>query len=97
MKLKPGFAVEYQKRHDEIWPGLVQRLRDAGISNYTIYLDAETNALFAIQYQSTPAAAAELPSDSMVKKWWLYMSDIMETNADKSPISTPLVEVFHLD
>lgn len=49
MKLKPGFEQEYQKRHDEIWPELAQLLKDNGISDYTIFLDEETNTLFAVQ------------------------------------------------
>lgn len=97
MKLKPGHAAAYQKRHDEIWPELARRLKEAGISDYTIFLDPETHILFAVQNQASPAAAAELPSDVLVRKWWSFMSDIMETNPDRSPVCVPLVEMFHLD
>lgn len=97
MQLKPGCAAEYQKRHDEIWPVLAQRLKDAGISDYSIFLDPETQVLFAFQRQASPAAAAALPSDAVVRKWWAFMADIMETNPDRSPVSVPLVEVFHQD
>ncbi len=50
MKLKPGMADEYKKRHDEIWPELIDLLRRNGVSDYTIFLDEETNTLFAVQY-----------------------------------------------
>ncbi len=39
MKLKPGFEAEYQKRHDEIWPELSKVLTEAGVSDYSIFLD----------------------------------------------------------
>lgn len=96
MKLKPGFAEEYQKRHDAIWPELSKLLKDNGISDYTIFLDEETNTLFAVQQQSG-ASSQDLGKTEIVQKWWVYMSDIMETNPDHSPISIPLKKVFHLD
>jgi L-rhamnose mutarotase len=48
MNLNPGQAEEYRKRHDEIWPDLVDALRDAGVSDYRIFLDPDTLALFAV-------------------------------------------------
>ena len=37
MQLKPGQKEEYKKRHDEIWPELKQLLKQAGISEYSIF------------------------------------------------------------
>ena len=48
MKLNPGMEAEYRKRHDEIWPELVTLLHDAGVSDYSIHLDPETNILFGV-------------------------------------------------
>ncbi|TKC10460.1 L-rhamnose mutarotase [Pedobacter polaris] len=96
MKLKPGFAAEYKKRHDEIWPELSVLLKANGVSDYTIFLDEETNILFAVQQQNGQSSQ-DLGSTAIVQKWWAYMADIMDTNPDNSPISKPLLEVFHLD
>ena len=52
MKMLPGFKEEYKKRHAEIWPELVRLLKAEGIGNYSIFLDEETNFLFAYQEQS---------------------------------------------
>jgi L-rhamnose mutarotase len=97
MKLKPGFEEEYQRRHDEIWPELSTALRQAGISDYSIFLDAETLTLFAVQKLSDGNTAGELPTLPVMRKWWDYMADIMDTNPDHSPVCKPLKEVFHLD
>lgn len=97
MKLKSGMEAEYQRRHDAIWPALVSLLRDAGISNYSIYLDPETNILFAVQEVSGENNSQALGENKIVQEWWHYMSDLMETNPDHSPVSKPLMEVFHLD
>ena len=97
MKLKPGAAAEYKKRHDEIWPALQQELHLAGISDYSIFLDEETLTLFAVQKLSNENTAAELPQAPIVQKWWKHMASLMETNPDNSPVVKDLHEVFHLD
>ncbi len=97
MKLNAGFKEEYKKRHSEIWPELRDLLKREGISDYTIFLDEETNTLFAVQKQEGSASSQDLSDNPVVKKWWAYMADIMETNPDNSPVSIPLTEVFHMD
>lgn len=97
MKLKSGFEAEYKRRHDEIWPELSQALTDAGVSDYSIFLDEETLTLFAVQKLSDDNTSDDLPSTAIVRKWWDYMADIMDVNPDNSPVVTPLREVFHLD
>jgi L-rhamnose mutarotase len=96
MKLKPGKAEEYKKRHDAIWPELAQLLKDNGISDYSIFLDEQSNNLFAVQ-QQTGSSSQDLGTTEIVQKWWAFMADIMETNPDNSPVSIPLTQVFHLD
>jgi L-rhamnose mutarotase len=97
MKLKPGFEDEYKKRHDALWPELIRLLKDSGVRDYSIFLDRETNILFAVQTIEGTAGSQDLGQNEIVKKWWAHMADIMETNADSSPVSQPLTEVFHLD
>ena len=96
MKLIPGNEAEYQKRHDEIWPELTVLLKQAGISEYSIFLDEETNSLFGFLKAEDQSLLDSLPTRTIMKKWWAHMSDIMETNLDHSPVSSPLKEVFYL-
>jgi L-rhamnose mutarotase len=97
MKLKAGYEKEYKKRHDEIWPELKEKLSRAGIYDYSIFLDKVTLTLFAVQKLKDNNAVEELPSKEIMKKWWDYMKDIMETNPDNSPVITSLEELFHMD
>ena len=97
MKLKPGLAAEYKKRHDEIWPELAAELRAAGVSDYSIFFDEATLTLFAVQKLTDDHSTAALPQSPVVRKWWDAMAPLMEVNADHSPVVTPLREVFHLD
>jgi L-rhamnose mutarotase len=97
MKLKAGFEAEYKRRHDAIWPELVRELESAGVSDYSIYLDESTLTLFAFQKLKDHHTSDSLPSQEVVKRWWKYMADIMETNPDHSPRVAALREVFHMD
>jgi len=97
MKLKPGCEAEYKKRHDEIWPELSRVLSEAGVSDYSIFLDQETLILFAVQKLSDDSTADRLPQDPVVRKWWDFMADVMVTNPDRSPVCVPITEMFHAD
>jgi L-rhamnose mutarotase len=97
MKMLPGFREEYKKRHSEIWPELVVLLKNEGVANYSIFFDEETNTLFAYQEQSGESSSQDLGNTEIVKKWWKYMSDIMETNPDNSPVTIPLEQVFYME
>ena len=96
MKLFPGFEAEYKKRHDEIWPDLLALLKESGISDYSIFLDEETNSLFGVLKVTDPKNLDNLPQHEVMQRWWKYMADIMEANEDSSPVSIPLKEVFYL-
>jgi len=97
MKLKAGFEGEYKKRHDEIWPELAKKLSEAGISDYSIFLDEETLTLFGVEKLSDDNTAGELAGRQIMRRWWDYMADVMEVNEDNSPVQVPLEEMFHLD
>ena len=97
MQLNEGQKEEYIKRHNEIWPELRTLLKDAGVSEYSIFLDEETNTLFAFQKVSGEGGSQNLGETEIVQKWWKYMADIMKTNSDNSPVTTELEEVFYLE
>jgi L-rhamnose mutarotase len=96
MKLFKGCEEEYKKRHDEIWSELKDLLKQAGIKDYSIFLDEETNDLIGYLTIDDLKKLNELPNEPVMKKWWTYMKDIMETNEDSSPVNIPLKEVFYL-
>ncbi|SHJ39739.1 L-rhamnose mutarotase [Tangfeifania diversioriginum] len=97
MHLKKGMREEYKNRHDAIWPELKQLLKDAGISEYSIFLDEETDTLFAFQKVTGGSGSQDLGQNEIVQKWWEYMADIMETNPDNSPVSVSLKKVFYME
>ena len=96
MQLYKGCEEEYKKRHEQLWPDLQKLLKETGISEYSIFLDEETNSLFGMLKIDDPKALDNLPEQPVMKKWWAHMKDIMESNPDNSPLSLPLKEVFYL-
>jgi L-rhamnose mutarotase len=96
MKLKPGATAEYRRRHDELWPELETALREAGIHDYSIFLDQETLHLFAVLKLRDGETSAALPEQPVMKRWWDYMADLMETGPGTRPREWPLEQMFHL-
>ncbi len=97
MKLNPGMKDEYLKRHREIWPELVALLKDAGVLDYSIHFDAETNALFAVLWRRDGHRMDELPDHPVMQRWWADMADIMETKPNNEPVALLLETVFHME
>lgn len=97
MYLNEGQKEEYKKRHNELWPELRQLLKVAGVSEYSIFLDEETNMLFAFQKVSSEGGSQDLGQTEIVQKWWAFMADIMKTNPDNSPVSKSLEELFYME
>lgn len=96
MQLHPGMQAEYRRRHDAIWPELVDLLKAAGIRDYSIHLDPETGALFGVMWRDDDHRMDDLPNHPVMQAWWAHMADIMETQPDGAPVAVPLAPMFHL-
>jgi L-rhamnose mutarotase len=97
MTLKPGCEVEYERRHNPIWPELEAVLKDHGVSNYSIFLDRNNNRqLFAYAEIESEERWQLIAHTDVCRRWWSHMKDLMLTNEDNSPQAAELEEVFHL-
>ena len=97
MEVYPDMHEEYEKRHKEIWPEMVEELHNHGGSNYSIFLDKESNKLFGYVEIEDEEKWSRMASTSINQKWWGYMESVMKTNPDKSPVTVDLKEVFHME
>ena len=95
MKLKPGQEAMYKQKHDEIWPEMVDLLRQQGIRNYTIYRHGLTLFAYFERDDTAPTRSSEI--DPVMLRWWKWMAPHMETRPDLSPIVEPVEEMFRLD
>ena len=96
MRLNAGMQAEYKRRHDAIWPALSQALTEAGVRDYSIHLDPETDILFAVLWRRTDHGLDALATTEIMQEWWAFMADIMHTHADNAPVTKPLETVFHM-
>lgn len=96
MRVHAGAHAEYERRHRPIWRELEEVLRAHGVRSYSIYLDAETNALFGYAEIESEERWLAIAGTEECQRWWAFMSDVMATNPDRSPESVELREVFHL-
>jgi L-rhamnose mutarotase len=96
MKVNPGQAAEYRKRHDEIFPELAKALKDAGVSDYSIWHDPESNHLFGILTRTDDHTMDAMPETEIMQRWWKHMADIMATDADNVPVQINLKRMFYL-
>lgn len=97
MKLYENMAEEYKKRHNNLWPEMIDMIHEYGGKNYSIFLDEETNILFGYIEIENEELWNKTAQTEICKKWWKYMADIMDTNPDNSPVSIDLKDMFHLD
>jgi L-rhamnose mutarotase len=96
MQLLPGHVEEYKRRHDEIWPDLAAAISDAGIYDYSIFLDEQTLSLFAVLKLREGDRRDALPALPVMQRWWEYMAPLMQVQPDNRPVEWPLQQVFHL-
>jgi L-rhamnose mutarotase len=93
LRVRPGQEAEYKRRHDEIWPELVEAIHAAGIRNFTIFLRGRDVIGFFECHDPDPAAAlGRMEQLEVSARWDEHMRDVLEPSDGASP-----VEVWHLD
>jgi len=97
MILRPGCQEEYERRHNPIWPELQAVLKAHGVENYSIFLNRASNQLFAYVEIESEELWQDIAQTEVCKRWWAQMKDLMLTNADNSPVTAVLDEVFHFE
>ena len=99
MKLKANAADEYKRRHEQVWPEVLNLLRQHGFSDYSIFVNEERSTLFAVYQTSSLATASNdaLREKEIMQRWWTYMSDLVEFNDDQIPVTSSLKLLFHMD
>lgn len=94
LRIRPGRIAEYKRRHNEIWPEMVEALRASGVVHYDIYLHEPSSQVFGHMLLRQPPDPAT-PEHPAVLKWRAYMADVLEMDGDKAA-REPIQRVFHL-
>ncbi len=100
IRLKPGKAREYIEYHANVWPGVLEMIKECNISNYSIYFrDDILFAYFEYTGEDFEADMERMANDPETQRWWDVMKPMQEPLENREPGEwwTNLEEVFHLD
>ncbi|MBQ4321518.1 MAG: L-rhamnose mutarotase [Oscillospiraceae bacterium] len=96
-RVLPGMLDEYKRRHAEIWPEMVEVLKKAGISNYSIWNTGDTLVGY-YECESIEYAAKVQAESPVVDRWNEYMKDVMVMEMDPVTGAQPrMTEVWYLE
>ena len=95
-RLKEGCEEEYERWHRQVWPEVLEALKRAGISNYTIFRRGrDLFAYFELQEEGEETMAS-LEDNAICERWQEKMNQLMETGGEANPWKS-MTEIFHLD
>lgn len=100
--IRPEKIEEYKRLHANTWPGVLDKIVDCNIRNYTIFLREPENLLFACwEYHGSDFAAdaAKMADDPETQQWWRLTDpcqEPLETRKD-GEFWASMEQVFHTD
>jgi L-rhamnose mutarotase len=99
LKVRKGREEDYKRTHRNVWPELLRAIKDAGIRNYSIFLDGKDLFLYFEIDGDVDEVWQRLRNTEISRKWQEKMNPILEPAVGLKPGETPrtLEEVFHLD
>ncbi len=99
LRVKKDMMEEYKRRHAEVWPDMLQALRETGWHNYSLFLRDDGLLVGYLETPDFEAAKAGMAEREVNERWQNEMAHFFEAldgqHADASMM--PLEEVFHLD
>jgi L-rhamnose mutarotase len=97
MRVRLGQEAEYRRRHQAVWPEMLQALKDAGCSNYSIFMRGR-ELLAYMEVRDFDALRQALAASEASQRWEAHMAGIMEQAImPETGFHELLPEVFHLD
>ena len=93
-RIKEGMQEEYKRRHDEIWPEMIQLLKSAGLKNYTIWSDGRDVFGYYECEQGIAFAEKTQAESPIVDKWNEYMDDVLELVMDPVTGAQPKLQMM---
>jgi L-rhamnose mutarotase len=96
-EIRPGTEAEYKRRHDEIWPELVEAIKDAGFANYSLFRRDRQIVAYAECHPDMATAFAKLGPTEVNARWAKWFEDVIVSLTDENGELYRLEEVWHLD
>jgi L-rhamnose mutarotase len=96
-EIQPGTEAEYKRRHDEIWPELVAVIKDAGVSNYSLFRRGTQVTAYCECEPDVATAFAKIGESEANARWSEYFEDVIVSLTDENGELFVAQEVWHLD
>jgi L-rhamnose mutarotase len=96
-EIREGAEAEYKRRHDEIWPELVAAIKDAGISNYSLFRRGTQVIAYCECHPDAATAFANVGATDVNRRWAEWFEDVIVALTDEDGNLFAAEEVWHLD
>ena len=98
LRIKADAIEEYDREHQRVWPELLAKLKEAGISEYSIFRRGQ-DLVLVLRVEDFDRAWDELDRDPVNQRWQAFMGRLFEPVTDKAPGErfAMLKEVFYLE
>jgi L-rhamnose mutarotase len=98
LRIKPGKEEQYDAAHRKVWPELLAKLKEVGISDYSIFR-RDQDLFLVMQVTDFDAACRALDNDPVNLKWQEEMSVLFDAVPGLKPGEkfATMTEVFRLE
>lgn len=96
LRVKPDRVEEYKQRHREVWPEMLEALRETGWGNYSLFLSDDgllTGYLECDDFETARCAMGARPVNA---RWQAEMAEFFEGTGNPDEQMLPIPEIFHL-
>ena len=99
LQVRPERIEEYKKSHREVWPEMLEALRQTGWKNYSIFLRPDGLLVGYLETENFDRARAAMQQHEVNTRWQNEMSGLFMNAPGVAPDAamSPLEEVFHLE
>ncbi len=107
MHLKPERVDDYLEAHTDVWPEMLDALRETGWRNYSLFLRPDDGLVVGyLETDDFARATSEMSTKVINEKWQARMAEYFQpADAEENPdaganpdtIRNQLVEYFHLE
>ncbi|MBZ5579425.1 MAG: L-rhamnose mutarotase [Acidobacteriia bacterium] len=98
LRIRPDAIEEYEREHTRVWPELLQKLKEVGISDYSIFRRGQ-DLVLTLDAPDFDRVWDQLDRDPVNQRWQQFMSRLFEPVPDQKPGErfAMMKEVFHLE
>jgi L-rhamnose mutarotase len=99
LNVRPEKMEEYKARHREVWPEMIQALRNSGWTNYSLFLRQDGLLIGYLETPNFEKAVAEMHRRDVNERWQREMAPffILPNGDVPDQVIVPIEEIFHID